>query len=90
MDRRDLQLSLVQDLLAAPGSHDGWTAFLLRLCDALGGSAASFISHDFVSAETGISVTAKTPPETLAVYLEHWHQFDPWAHSPAVAACRPG
>ena len=90
MDRRDVQLSLVQDLLAAPGSEQGWATFLLHLCDALGGSAASFISHDFSSAQTGIAVTARTDPQALAGYNQYWHQFDPWAHSPAAAQSRSG
>src|SRR5687767_5640662 len=72
MARHDVQLALVQDLLAAPGSTEGWSAFLLRLCDALGGSAASFISHEFGVNGTGISVTARTDPEALSAYQEHW------------------
>ena len=90
MDQRDVQLSLVQDLLAAPGSEQGWALFLQHLAAALGGSAASFISHDFASAQTGIAVTARTDPEALAGYNQHWHQFDPWAHSPAFAQARSG
>ena len=90
MNLRDVQVSLLEDLLAAPGSEAGWSAFLLHLCDALGGSAASFISHDFRSTQTGIAITARTDPEALRRYQEHWHELDPWAHSPAVATSRPG
>jgi DNA-binding CsgD family transcriptional regulator len=90
MDQRDIQLALVQDLLAAPGSEEGWSAFLLHLCDALHGSAASFITHDFGTAATGIAITARTDPEALAAYHQHWHRMDPWATSPQVARSRPG
>lgn len=37
MDRRDLLFRLTERLLAVPGSHEGWQAFLLDLCDALRG-----------------------------------------------------
>ena len=90
MDRRDLQLSLVQDLLAAPGCPEGWHAFLLHLCDALGGSAANFISHDLASSQVAVSVTARTDPQALVDYGKHWHQVDPWAHSPLSAQLRTG
>lgn len=90
MASRDVRLALMQDLLAAPGSDAGWSAFLLRLCDALRGSAASFIAHDFRAAATGIAITARTDPEALAEYQAHWHQFDPWATSPAVSRSRYG
>lgn len=90
MDRRDLQLSLVQDLLGAPGSVEGWYAFLLHLCDALGGSAASFISHELASGQVSISVTARTDPDALSKYNEHWHRLDPWAHSPDSRLLQPG
>jgi DNA-binding CsgD family transcriptional regulator len=90
MDRRDVQLSLVQDLLSAPGNIEGWQAFLLHLCDALRGSAANFISHDFASIQASVSVTAHTAPEALADYGRYWHQEDPWAHSPHAAELRTG
>jgi DNA-binding CsgD family transcriptional regulator len=87
---RDLQLMLVEDLLAAPGSQDGWATFLLHLCDSLGGSAASFLCHEFGSSNTAISITARTSEEAVRAYTSHWHQYDPWAHSPVVPHCPPG
>lgn len=87
---RDVHLSLVQDLLAAPGSEQGWQTFLLHLCAALDGSAASFISHDVLTGNGGISVTARTDPEALALYQQHWHSLDPWAHSPRAARLASG
>jgi hypothetical protein len=60
------------------------------LCDALGGSAASFISHDFAASHAAVSVTARTNPEALAEYNHHWHRFDPWAHSPRSAQLQSG
>jgi DNA-binding CsgD family transcriptional regulator len=90
MDRRDLQLSLVEDLWAAPGSQEGWAAFLRRLCDALHGSAANFLAHDLSCSSTDVAVTARTAPEALAGYQQHWCQFDPWARSPGALRLRPG
>ena len=90
MNLRDVQVSLLEDLLAAPGSEAGWSAFLLHLCDALGGSTASFISHDFSSTDTQISINARTDPEAVAAYSAHWHSCDPWATSPVVQRVRPG
>ena len=90
MNLRDAQLSLVQDLLAAPGSDDGWRQFLEHLCGALDGSAASFIAHQYADNRASISVTARTDPDALALYQQHWHQFDPWAHSPESARLQTG
>jgi DNA-binding CsgD family transcriptional regulator len=90
MDRRDVQLSLVQDLLAAPGSEEGWSLFLLHLCDALGASTASFIAHDFSATQTHIALNARTDPEAVEEYATHWHRLDPWASSPVTQRVRPG
>ena len=90
MNFRDAQLSLVQDLLAAPGSDNGWRQFLEHLCGALDGSAASFIAHRYADNRASISVTARTDPDALALYQQHWHQFDPWAHSPDAPRLRTG
>jgi DNA-binding CsgD family transcriptional regulator len=90
MDLRDAQLSLVQDLLAAPGSDDGWRQFLEHLCGAVDGSAASFIAHRYSDNRASISVTARTDPDALALYQQHWHQHDPWAHSPRAPRLRTG
>ena len=85
-----MRLSLVEDLLAAPGSNEGWSTFLLRLCDALGGSAASFIAHDFVGPGGGVSVSAKTDPQALVEYGQNWHRLDPWAHAPGAVRLTSG
>jgi DNA-binding CsgD family transcriptional regulator/PAS domain-containing protein len=90
MNSRDVVLALVQDLLAAPGSQRGWEDFLLHLCDALGGSGANLISYNFAAGQGSVSATAKSPVEAVALYREHWHEFDPWAHSPATARLTPG
>lgn len=79
MKRRNLALALLQDLLAAPGSQEGWHTFLTNLCDALSGSGGNFISHDFTTQTGHVSVTARTPPEAIALYHDHWSQFDAWA-----------
>jgi DNA-binding CsgD family transcriptional regulator len=90
LDRNDLRISLLEDLFASPGSEVNWTRFLAHLCDALDGSAASFISHRFTSNEPVIALTARTHPEALAKYNDHWHRFDPWGTSPVVPSSRSG
>jgi DNA-binding CsgD family transcriptional regulator len=90
VDRRDVAFSLVHDLLAAPGSQQGWRDFFLHLCDALEGSGSNFIAHDFTSREGSVTLTARTAPDAIALYQAYWHQFDPWAHAPAVAGMHAG
>ena len=79
MTHRDIAFSLVQDLLAAPGSEEGWRTFLLHLCHALDGSGANFISHDFTNRRAHVSVTANTSAEAVALYHEYWSGLDVWA-----------
>jgi len=90
MDRRDTVLSLVQDLLAAPGSEAGWSGFLTHLCDSLQGIGANFISHTLASNDCHLSITARTPTEAASAYQQHWHQFDPWANSSRKVHLFPG
>jgi DNA-binding CsgD family transcriptional regulator len=82
MDQRDLLLSMTQKLLHAPGSDEGWQAFMLDLCDALKGSAANFISFDRLANTALIAVSIRTDPEALLLYTRHWCAEDPWAHGP--------
>lgn len=91
MDRRNLQLSLIQSLLAAPGSNEGWECFLAQLCDALHGSAARFIAHSLESEAAlaaNVSVAVHTDLVAIAEYQQHWGRYDPWRHamSPDVRA----
>jgi DNA-binding CsgD family transcriptional regulator len=90
MVRGNLHRALLEDLLAAPGCDAGWAAFLLRTCDAVGGSTANFIAHDFSSGDTQIAITARTDPAAIAAYAAHWHRFDPWAASPLTPQSREG
>src|SRR5215510_977061 len=85
MDRRDVLFKLTERLLAAPGSQEGWQAFVLDLCDALQGSAANFISHDRATNTASVAVTARTDFEAIRLYSQHWHAADPWAHSPVIS-----
>jgi DNA-binding CsgD family transcriptional regulator/PAS domain-containing protein len=81
MDRRDLQLCLVQSLFAAPGSTEGWERFLLELCDALHGSAAKFIAHNLgpgSAITANVSVSAHTDPRAVDEYQRYWCRHDPW------------
>ena len=90
MHSGDLRLRLLEHLLAAPGSVEGWETFLRNLCDAVHGSAASLISHEFSTHGGGISVTARTAPEALLAYQNEWHRFDPWATSPMIGSMTSG
>jgi DNA-binding CsgD family transcriptional regulator len=84
MTRTDLQLSLVQGLLAAPGSPEGWQRFLEQLCGALHGSAAKFIAHRFApngGVTADIAVTVNTDPKAVEEYQQHWCAQDPWRNS---------
>lgn len=87
---RDSLLALIQSLYAAPGRPEGWQAFLLELCNALDGSAASFIAHDTEVHRGNIALTARTDPVALREYNDYWWRFDPWAHSPTSGALISG
>lgn len=89
MDQRDRLLSLIQLLYAAPGSLDGWQAFLNALCAATDGCGASFISHDLRSHAASIALTARTDPAAVLGYTEHWGTHDPWARSPKLSEFGP-
>jgi DNA-binding CsgD family transcriptional regulator/PAS domain-containing protein len=84
MDARDRLLRLIERVYAAPGSAEGWRAFLLDLSNSFDGSGASFISHDFTSHQANVSVTAGFAPEDIRTYEAHWAALDPWARSPGV------
>lgn len=91
MRRCDLELSLVQGLLAAPGSTEGWERFLLQLCDALHGSAAKFIAHSLEpggAITANVSVSVHTDPRAVDEYQHYWCRHDPWRNgmSPDVTA----
>lgn len=82
MDARDRLLELVSLLYAAPGRVEGWRTFLDRLCSAIDGTAASFISHDLRAHRGSIALSARTRPEVLRDYAARWNAEDPWATSP--------
>lgn len=90
MNQGDVRLRLLEHLLAAPGSVLGWETFLRELCDAVHGSAASLISHEFSTRGGGISVTARTAPEALLAYQNVWHRVDPWATSAMIGSLASG
>jgi DNA-binding CsgD family transcriptional regulator/PAS domain-containing protein len=84
MDARDRLLALIEQLYAAPGTMDGWQAFLNDLRIAVDGSTASFISHDTQSRRGSITVHAQVDPDILDLYGKYWGTYDPWAYSPRV------
>ena len=90
MSESDVLVRLVNRLIEAPGSNEGWQSFLLELCDALDGSAASFISQDLLTRDGSIAVTARTDPEALGLYNQHWSREDPWARNMTPDVLRSG
>ncbi|NOT27981.1 MAG: hypothetical protein HOP16_18000 [Acidobacteria bacterium] len=91
MGHQDVQRSLLQALLEAPGSTEGWELFLRQLCDAFHGSSAKFIVHSLASGDAitaNVSVMVRTDPRAIEEYQQHWYQHDPWrnAMSPDVQA----
>lgn len=90
MDAHDRLLELIQRLYAAPGSTDGWHAFLLELCNTLDATGATFLSHDITGRRPGISLTARVAPEAIREYTAHWGRLDPWVYSPRASALTTG
>ena len=90
MDRRDLQLSLVQDLLAAPGSTEGWERFLAQLCGALHGCGGNLISHNLETGHSNVSVFTRTDPAAVGEYQLHWCQQDAWKNAADPTDMKPG
>jgi DNA-binding CsgD family transcriptional regulator/CheY-like chemotaxis protein len=90
MDDRDRLLRLVELVYAAPGSVEGWRQFLLALCGAIDGTAASFISHDLLSGSGDVAVTVGADAGALSSYTSHWIREDPWAHSPQARTLKTG
>ena len=73
MDERDQLLVLIQCLYAAPGGSDGWHDFLLDLRISFDGTAASFVSHNFVSQEGNVSVSVGARSGSRKrLYQRHW------------------
>lgn len=81
MDAADRLLDLLEKLYAAPGTDDGWLAFLNDLQGAMSGSAVTFISHDFRERYTSTAMTTLTDAASLKEYRDHWGAQDPWAYS---------
>ena len=90
MDERDRLLALIQRLYAAPGNSEGWHDFLLDLCQSFDGTGASFVSHDFVSQQGSVSLTAGLDPEAVSAYQAYWSALDPWACSPVTRRLTSG
>ena len=84
MDERDRLLALIQRLYPAPGSSDNWHDFLADLCNAFDGTAASFVSHNYVSQQGSVSLTSGLDPEAVSAYQCYWSALDPWASSPVT------
>jgi DNA-binding CsgD family transcriptional regulator len=89
MDMRDRLLGLIQDLYSAPGSQDGWTPFLERLCDTTGGYTAQFISVDR-RGRAGLALAVRADPAARAAYDGHFGALDPWGHSPRLQRAHAG
>ncbi|NOT27982.1 MAG: hypothetical protein HOP16_18005 [Acidobacteria bacterium] len=73
---RDQLLELIQQLYAAPGTQDGWTPFLDRLCTSIGGYCAQLLSVD-QHGHAGLALSVRADPAARAAYEQHWGAFDP-------------
>lgn len=80
MDSRDRLLTLIQQLYAAPGTQDGWQAFLDQLCTAVDASCAHFIAVDR-RGQADLALTVRSDPAARVEYDRHWAALDPWGHS---------
>jgi DNA-binding CsgD family transcriptional regulator len=89
LTQRDQLFELIQHLYAAPGSTEAWALFLDRLCTALSGCGASFISHDLRSHHANVALTVRTDPEAVRSYHDQWGAHDPWARSPRLQTVPP-
>lgn len=90
MNADDRFRRLIGTLYAAPGQDAAWTHFLQALCDAAGGAAAHFLSHQTAPHRGSISVHARVAPEALREYNLRYAAQDPWARSPHSTALKSG
>jgi DNA-binding CsgD family transcriptional regulator/PAS domain-containing protein len=81
MSPADRLLGLIQQLYAAPGTTEGWHAFLESLRVAMDGSASSLLSQDLRSQQGSVAVATHVDPEAVRLYDKHWGSADPWAHA---------
>jgi DNA-binding CsgD family transcriptional regulator/PAS domain-containing protein len=88
----DNLLGLIEKLYAAPGTTEGWHAFLESVRVAVDGSGSSLICQDQPSQQRTVAVAAQIDPEGVRLYDQHWGSADPWANSPRIGrlAQRPG
>ena len=90
MDEQARLLELIHRLYAAPGSSEGWHDFLLDLRTSLNGSAASFVSHHFVSQQGSVVIDRRPRSGGRDAYQRYWSAFDPWACSPVTRTLTSG
>jgi DNA-binding CsgD family transcriptional regulator len=90
MELHDRFPALLERLYAAPGSTNGWHAFLLDLCITLDGTAANFLSHNLCAQQASIALTARTDPAAVQEYVTYWGGRDPWAYSGRWQRLAPG
>lgn len=80
----DTLLGLIRTLYAAPGSTDGWMAFLREIRRHTDASGAHFIAlargHD-LNPRSNVSITTFDSEEGLADYHAYWGRYDPWGQS---------
>jgi DNA-binding CsgD family transcriptional regulator/PAS domain-containing protein len=79
--RRELLMALLDRLYQAPGSSAGWKAFVDDLCNALGGSAGSVMSHACRAGRVQRAETFGAAPE---VDDQCRVGHDLWAHGPVT------
>jgi DNA-binding CsgD family transcriptional regulator/PAS domain-containing protein len=75
-------LELIQQLYTAPGTIEGWPAFLETLRVTVHGSGANLICHSLQSQKGTMLATVGYDADGIRLYQQHWSARDPWAHSP--------
>jgi DNA-binding CsgD family transcriptional regulator len=78
MPLREHLPDLTRRLCLAPGTRDGWRAFLERLCGVVNGAGASFLTYNFDTDETEIAAGVGTGSATLHACLQYWRASEPW------------
>ena len=84
-------LALLRQVYDAAHNPDLWPGFLAAMSETFEGQSTSLIFHDLTTHVGGIAWSARTDPEALALYQQHYHALDPWGNATGgERAFRPG
>ena len=84
-------LALVGQIYDAAHNADLWPGVLDSLAEAFHGQSTNLIFHDLSTHAGGIAWSARTDPDCLALYRQHYYALDPWGNAAnGEGAFRPG